>query len=64
MLEKSLLAVAGVAVVGVVGYKIVRKKNPKLLTGIKDSVTNAKKNTGDFFEGAAASFKAGYSSAV
>ncbi|MBF0384243.1 MAG: hypothetical protein HQL27_00075 [Candidatus Omnitrophica bacterium] len=63
MFEKSLLTIAGIAVIGVVGYKILKKKNPKVLKDIKNSVSNIKQNTVKLFEGAAESFKEGYASA-
>ena len=60
MFTKCLLVVAGVAVVGVVGYKIIKKKNPEFF---KDVAGNIKKSTNDFFEGASEAFKEGYASA-
>jgi len=56
MFTKSLLAIAAVAVVGVVGYKIIKKKNPEFLNKIKEGTNN-------FFEGASEAFKEGYASA-
>lgn len=60
MFTKSLLVIAGIAVVGVVGYKIIKKKNPEFF---KDCASKIKKSTGDLFEGASESFKEGYASA-
>jgi len=60
MLVKSLLVVAGTVVVGVVGYKII-KKNPKLF---ENCATNIKKSTASFLEGIGESFKEGYASAA
>ncbi len=66
-IEKGLLAAAatavGVVFVGLVGYKIVKKKNPKLLNKAKESVENVKKTTSKVIEGAKKSFKEGYASA-
>ncbi|MBF0521931.1 MAG: hypothetical protein HQL24_02625 [Candidatus Omnitrophica bacterium] len=63
MFTKSLLVVAGIAVVGVVGYKILKKKNPKILKDVQQSVVGIKNSTVKLFEGAAESFKEGYASA-
>jgi len=59
-MEKSLLVLAGVVLAGVVGYKIIRKKNPRLF---EDCAANIKKGTDNFFEGASESFKEGYAAA-
>jgi hypothetical protein len=62
MLAKSLLVIAGVAVVGVVGYKILKKKN--VSKKIQDTVSTVKTKAASFIDGAAESFKEGYASAV
>ncbi|MBF0491071.1 MAG: hypothetical protein HQL15_10780 [Candidatus Omnitrophica bacterium] len=59
MFTKSLLIIAGVAVAGVVGYKIIKKKNPKFFENCAESIKNS---TGNFFEGATEAFKEGYAS--
>lgn len=64
MFEKSLLIIAGVAVVGVVGYKIIKKKNPEMLKNLEHSFSNISGSTAKLFEGAAQSFKEGYASAA
>ncbi|MBF0533023.1 MAG: hypothetical protein HQL23_08025 [Candidatus Omnitrophica bacterium] len=64
MFEKSLLAIAGIAIVGVVGYKIIKKQNPKLLKDIGHSFSNIGDSTAKVLEGAAQSFKEGYASAA
>ena len=61
MLTKSLLIIAGVAVAGVVGYKIIKKKNPEFF---KDCGDKIKKSTNNIFEGASEAFQEGYSSAA
>ena len=59
----AVAAAVGVAFVGLVGYKIVKKKNPKLLNKAKESVKNIKKRTSKVLEGAKKSFEEGYASA-
>ena len=61
MLTKSLLVIAGVAVVGVVGYKIIKKKNPDFF---KNCASKIRTSTDNFFEGASEAFKEGYASAA
>ena len=60
MLTKSLLVIAGVAVVCVVGYKIIKKKNPEFF---KNCASKIKDSTDHLFEGASQAFKEGYASA-
>ena len=60
MLTKSLLVIAGVAVAGVVGYKIIKKKNPEFF---KNCASKIRTSTNNLFEGASESFKEGYASA-
>ena len=60
MVTKSLLILAGVAVAGVVGYKIIKKKNPEFF---KNCSSKIKESTNNFFEGATEAFKEGYASA-
>jgi len=61
MITKTLLAIAGVAVVGVVGYKIIKKRNPEFF---KDCAAKIKNSTNNFFEGASEAFNEGYASAA
>ena len=61
MFTKSLLIIAGVAVAGVVGYKIVKKMNPDFF---KNCSTKIKENTSNLFEGASEAFKEGFASAA
>ena len=60
MITKTLLAIAGIAVVGVVGYKIIKKKNPDFF---KNCTAKVKESTNNLFEGASEAFKEGYASA-
>jgi len=60
MITKALLVIAGVAVAGVVGYKIIKKKNPEFF---KNCAENIKNSTNNLFEGASEAFKEGYDSA-
>jgi len=59
MFTKSLLVIASVAVVGVVGYKIIKKKNPEFF---KNCSSKVKDCTNNMFEGATEAFKEGYAS--
>ncbi len=61
MIAKSLLVIAGVAVVGVVGYKIIKKKNPEFFKNCASKIKNC---TNNIFEGASEAFKEGYASAA
>jgi len=60
MITKTLLVIASVAVVGVVGYKIIKKRNPDFFRNCGDKI---KESTGNVFEGASEAFKEGYASA-
>ena len=66
-IEKGVLAtvatVAGAAFVGLVGYKIVKKKKPKVLDKIKRSVQDMAKKPLEIIEGAKKSFREGYAKA-
>lgn len=63
-IEKGvLISVLGIAVVGIVGYKIIQKKNPKIFKKIKKTVSNIGDGTGKLFSGAKDSFRKGYASA-
>ena len=61
MITKTLLAIAGIAVIGVVGYKIIKKKNPEFF---KNCASKIKDSTNNVFEGASEAFKEGYASAA
>ena len=61
MFTKSLLIIAGIAVAGVVGYKIIKKKNPEFFKNCSNKV---KESTDNLFEGASEAFKEGYDSAA
>ena len=56
---KPFLVIAGVAVAGIVGYKIIKKKNPNFF---KNFAANIEKGTDNFFTDASKSFKEGYAS--
>ena len=60
MITKTLLAIAAVAVVGVVGYKIIKKTNPDFF---RNCTAKIKESTDNVFEGASEAFKEGYASA-
>ena len=60
MFTKSLLVIAGIAVAGVVGYKIIKKKNPEFF---KNCASKIKESTNNIFEGATEAFREGYASA-
>lgn len=54
---------AGAAFIGIVGYKVIEKKNPALLKKAKKSVSGAKERISDIAEGARDSFREGFVSA-
>ena len=61
MITKSILAIAALAVIGVVGYKIIKKKNPEFFKNCGDKI---KESTNNVFDGASEAFKEGYASAA
>jgi len=61
--EKGLLVAAGVVFVGLVGYKIIKKKKPDVLEKAKKSASGIKKRTSEIVEGAKESFREGYAQA-
>jgi len=63
MLEKSLLIVLGVAVVGFVGYEIVKREKPELLKKAKKSLADAGRSVQDALKSARSAFMEGYASA-
>ncbi len=63
MLEKSLLIILGVAVVGFVGYEIVKREKPELLAKMKKSFSGATSEIANALKSAKASFQEGYASA-
>ena len=63
MIEKSLLVVLGVVVVGFVGYEIVKREKPELLAKAKKSLSGATSGITDALKSAKASFMEGYASA-
>ena len=67
VVEKGVLVsaatVVGVAFVGLVGYKIVKKKKPELLEKAKKPFRNIKKRTSEIVASAKQSFREGYAQA-
>ncbi|MBF0252338.1 MAG: hypothetical protein HQL29_00840 [Candidatus Omnitrophica bacterium] len=63
IVEKSILITAGVIFVGLVGYKIVKKKNPKLIDDAKVSLDKVKLKTDKIISSAKNAFREGYASA-
>jgi amino acid permease len=63
MVEKSLLVVLGVAVVGFVAYEIIKREKPALLAKAKKTVSGATSGVAGVFNSAKASFMEGYASA-
>ena len=59
----TLAAVTGVVFVGLVGYKVIKKKKPELFEKTKKSVSNVQKRTSEIIEGARKSFREGYARA-
>jgi hypothetical protein len=66
VIEKGLAAIAavvGVVFVGVVGYKIIKKKNPDALKGVSKVMGNIRDKASEIAKGAAESFSEGYAQA-
>lgn len=60
---KGLFAVVGVIFVGVVGYKILEKKNPALIKKVKGSVAGVGNKVSAIIDDAKESFYEGYAQA-
>ncbi|MBF0387268.1 MAG: hypothetical protein HQL20_05360 [Candidatus Omnitrophica bacterium] len=60
---KGILTVVAVAFVGVVGYKILEKKNPGLIRKVKGSVSGVGQKVGAIIDDAKESFYEGYAQA-
>ncbi|MBF0594505.1 MAG: hypothetical protein HQL22_06020, partial [Candidatus Omnitrophica bacterium] len=60
---KGLFAVVAVAFVGVVGYKILEKKNPALIRKVKGSVSGVGQKVSAIIDDAKESFYEGYAQA-
>ena len=63
VIEKGILIVAGTVFVGLVGYKILKKKKPSVIEKCKKSVLNIQKKTSEMFEGTKEAFQQGYANA-
>lgn len=63
MFEKTIGIVAGVALAGFVGYKIIKKKKPEIIDKAKRSVSNLKGKSLDVINDAKRSFRDGYNTA-
>lgn len=67
MIEKPCLVVTagvvGVVLLGMIGYKIFKKKNGKLMTKAKKTVSSIRTKTNEMIANAKASFAEGYASA-
>ena len=62
-LGTTTLTVAGVAVAGVVGYKIIKKKHPELITKTRETLKDIQDGMCDLCKGAKESFSEGFSNA-
>jgi len=60
---KGLLIGAGVVIVGIVAYKVVKKKNPKLLATAKKKASDVGKRTSEIVAEAKRAFSEGFTSA-
>lgn len=60
---KGILTVVAVVFVGVVGYKILEKKNPALIRQVKGSVAGVGKKVSAIIDDARESFYEGYARA-
>ena len=63
VMVKGLLTVLGVVFVGVVGYKILEKKNPALIKKVKGSVAGVGNKVTSIIDDAKESFYEGYAQA-
>ena len=66
VIEKGLAAVAavvGVVFVGVVGYKIIKKKNPHAFKSVSKVMADMKNKASEIARGAAESFSEGFAQA-
>lgn len=57
---KGLCLAAAAVFAGFVGYKIVQKKNPELITKVKGSFSDAGRKLSDILSEAGKSFHEGY----
>lgn len=62
-MEKGILIVLGIAIVGFVGYEIVKREKPEMMKKAKDSFSDATEGIRGVFKDAQASFMEGYVSA-
>ena len=60
VIEKGLLATVVVVFAGFVGYKILKKKRPRMLKELKTSVSDARKKMSEIVGEARESFREGY----
>lgn len=61
-MDKLLIAV-GIVLAGVVGYKIIKKKNPEWIDKTKKALSNSTKGVTKVIDGAKQSFREGFASA-
>jgi hypothetical protein len=59
----GVAAAVGVVFAGVVGYKIIKKKNPDAFKNVTKCMTDIKDKTSKILDGAAESFREGYAQA-
>jgi hypothetical protein len=59
---KGLLIGAGVVIVGIVAYKVVKKKNPKFLATAKKKASDIGKRTSEIVTEAKRAFSEGFTS--
>ncbi|MBF0254739.1 MAG: hypothetical protein HQL11_06430 [Candidatus Omnitrophica bacterium] len=62
-IDKGILIAVGVVLAGVVGYKVVEKRNPEAIKNAKKALAKAGKGVTDIIDSAKGSFREGYASA-
>ena len=62
-IEKTLVTGVGVVLAGLVGYKIIKKKNPKWVKKVKHALSNTTGGASKLLEGSKEAFQEGYASA-
>lgn len=62
-MEKGILLVLGIAIVGFVGYEIIKREKPEMIKRAKASLSDATEGFRGALKDAKASFMEGYASA-
>ena len=60
---KALIVTTIAVLIGVVGYKVIKRKNPELIENTKNKISKITSAPTEFLKGAKDSFREGYASA-